>query len=302
MMRWHHYRARRRRSRPARRWTCASTSPTARAASATTAPTPWCSATARSSTPGSRPDTSLIPSFGYDERRRARPRTTTAGNSGCRRGRACTTSTTRCNATQSALTRDADFIAYRATVCTAADQLPVTSGYVERDWTENGRRCIAYRMDAPMAAIYPFVSARYATAQGRVERPGRRRRDRDRLPPRARVQPRPHGRRASRTRSRTSPRHFGPYQHKILRIVEFPRFSRRGGFAESFPNSRALQRGDRLHRARSTTATPRTSTTRTSSPRTRWRTSGGRTRRCRPTCRAPSSSPRASPSTRRSWC
>ena len=63
---------------------------------------------------------------------------------------------------QSALTRDADFIAYRATVCTSADQLPVTSGYVERDWTENGRRCIAYEMDSPMAAIYPFVSARYA--------------------------------------------------------------------------------------------------------------------------------------------
>ena len=32
-------------------------------------------------------------------------------------------------------------------------------------------------------------------------------------------------------------KHFGPYQHKILRIVEFPRFSRQGGFAESFPNS-----------------------------------------------------------------
>jgi hypothetical protein len=31
--------------------------------------------------------------------------------------------------------------------------------------------------------------------------------------------------------------HYGPYQHEILRIVEFPRFSRGGGFAESFPNS-----------------------------------------------------------------
>jgi hypothetical protein len=31
--------------------------------------------------------------------------------------------------------------------------------------------------------------------------------------------------------------HYGPYQHKILRIVEFPRYSRQGGFAESFPNS-----------------------------------------------------------------
>ena len=31
--------------------------------------------------------------------------------------------------------------------------------------------------------------------------------------------------------------HWGPYQHRIVRIIEFPRFSRGGGFAESFPNT-----------------------------------------------------------------
>ena len=31
-------------------------------------------------------------------------------------------------------------------------------------------------------------------------------------------------------------KNFGPYQHHILRIIEFPRFPR-GGFAESFPNT-----------------------------------------------------------------
>jgi len=61
---------------------------------------------------------------------------------------------------RNALTRDADFIDYRAVFCTAGEQLPVTSGYIERDWTEGGRRCIAYRMDSPMADIYSFVSAR----------------------------------------------------------------------------------------------------------------------------------------------
>ncbi len=53
---------------------------------------------------------------------------------------------------------------------------------------------------------------------------------------------------ASRIRSTYFTQHFGPYQHRILRIIEFPRFSRSGGFAESFPNTRAVQRGDRLHR------------------------------------------------------
>jgi len=32
-------------------------------------------------------------------------------------------------------------------------------------------------------------------------------------------------------------KNYGPYQHHIVRIIEFPRFSRGGGFAESFPNT-----------------------------------------------------------------
>jgi ABC-2 type transport system permease protein len=185
--------------------------------------------------PGLTPETTLIPSFGYDEsaelasdsdRRKfglaERPRMHDLDDP--------------VQKNQSALTRDADFIAYRAQVCTDADQLPVTSGYVERDWTENGRRCIAYRMDTPMAAIYPFVSARYAQRRdvwkGRdgdvaIEidyHPGHEF-NLDRMV--AGVQ----------DALAYYTQHYGPYQHKILRIVEFPRFSRAGGFAESFPNS-----------------------------------------------------------------
>jgi len=185
--------------------------------------------------PGLTPETSLIPSFGYDEsaelasdndRRKfglaPKPRMHDLDDPVYRN--------------QSALSRDADFIAYRGTVCTAADQLPVTSGYVERDWMENGRRCVAYRMDTPMAAIYPFVSARYAQRKdvwrgkdGDVAieidyHPGHEY-NLDRMV--AGVQ----------DALTYFTQHYGPYQHKILRIVEFPRFMRQGGFAESFPNS-----------------------------------------------------------------
>jgi ABC-2 type transport system permease protein len=185
--------------------------------------------------PGLSPETSLIPSFGYDEsaelisdndRRKfglpPRPRMHDLDDPVYRNA--------------SALSRDADFIAYRAQVCTAADQLPVTSGYVERDWTENGRRCIAYRMDTPMAAVYPFVSARYAQRKdvwkgkdGDVAieidyHPGHEF-NLDRMV--AGVQ----------DALAYFTQHYGPYQHKVLRIIEFPRFSRGGGFAESFPNS-----------------------------------------------------------------
>ena len=185
--------------------------------------------------PGLTADTALIPSFGYDEdaeltsdndRRKVglppRPRLPDLDD--------------RARHQQSALTRDSDFIAYKATVCTSADQLPVTSGYVERDWTEGGRRCIAYRMDTPMAAIYPFVSARYAQRKDVWKGP-----DGDVA---IEIDYHPgHEYNLDRMVAGVKDsldyftKHFGPYQHKIVRIIEFPRFSRSGGFAESFPNT-----------------------------------------------------------------
>jgi len=185
--------------------------------------------------PGLTPDSSLIPSLGYDESAELtsdsdrkkfglapRPRMPDLDD--------------KTRHMQNGLTRDADFIAYRATVCTSADQLPVTSGYVESDRTDNSRRCIAYRMDTPMASIYPFVSARYAVRKDAWKGP-----DGD-----VAIEIDYHeGHEYNLDRMVAGVKdsldyftsHYSPYQHKILRIVEFPRYSRQGGFAESFPNS-----------------------------------------------------------------
>jgi ABC-type transport system involved in multi-copper enzyme maturation permease subunit len=183
---------------------------------------------------GLSPDTSLVPGFGYDESRELasdsdrrkfglapRPRMPDLDDEARHR--------------QSALTRDADFVDYRAEVCTAADQLPVTSGYVERDRTEDGRRCIAYRMDSPMAAIYPFVSARYAVRRDTWRGP-----DGDVA---IEIDYHP-GHEYNLDRMVAGVKdalayfsRYSPYQHRILRIIEFPRFARSGGFAESFPNT-----------------------------------------------------------------
>ena len=137
---------------------------------------------------------------------------------------------------RSALSRDSDWIDYRAQFCTAPDQTPITSGYVEREWTENGRHCIAYGMDSPMVDLYSFVSARYAVRRDVWHGPtGDVAIEIDYQP----------GHEFNLDRMVASVKdslayftqHFGPYQHKIVRILEFPRFSRQGGFAESFPNT-----------------------------------------------------------------
>ncbi|MGH8445944.1 MAG: hypothetical protein ACREVL_11790 [Solimonas sp.] len=180
-------------------------------------------------------DSTLIPSFGYSEsaelesdreRRKyglaPKPRMHDLDDAAQHR--------------QNALSRDADWIDYRATVCTAADQLPVTSGYVQKDWTENGRHCIAYRMDTPMADIYSFVSARYAVRHDVWHGPnGDVAIEIDYHP----------GHEYNVERMVESVQdslgyfsaHFSPYQHHIARILEFPRYARFGAFAESFPNT-----------------------------------------------------------------
>jgi ABC-2 type transport system permease protein len=137
---------------------------------------------------------------------------------------------------QNALSRDADFIDYKAQLCTAGDQLPLTSGYVERDWVEAGRRCIAYRMDSKMADTYAFVSARYEVKRDvwrgaggdvaiEIDYQRGHEYNLDRMVA------------AVKDSLSYYTEHFGPYQHKIVRIIEFPRFSRAGGFAQSFPNT-----------------------------------------------------------------
>jgi hypothetical protein len=184
--------------------------------------------------PALSPETSLVPSFGYDEGRELRSDADRRKFGLPPRPRMPDLDD-KSRHTQSGLTRDADFIDYRAVVCTSTDQLPITSGYVERDWTENGRRCIAYRMDSPMAAIYPFVSARYA-----VKRDVWRGPDGDVA---IEIDYHP-GHEFNLERMVAGIRdslayftRFSPYQHRIVRIVEFPRFARSGGFAESFPNT-----------------------------------------------------------------
>ena len=137
---------------------------------------------------------------------------------------------------RNALSRDADFIDYRARFCTAADQLPVTSGYVLKDTVEDGRRCIDYRMDSKMADIYSFVSARYDVRRDVWRGPS------GDIAIEIDYQ-RGHEYNVDRMIAgvKDSLAYFtsrwGPYQHKIVRIIEFPRFSRGGGFAESFPNT-----------------------------------------------------------------
>lgn len=128
---------------------------------------------------------------------------------------------------------DADWIDFEATVCTDLDQIAIAPGYLQREWTEDvggrERRCFAYAMDAKILNFYAFLSARYAVRRDKwndvdIEvyyHPGHEY-NLDRMID------------AVKKSLDYFTTNFSPYQHRQVRILEFPRYA---SFAQSFPNT-----------------------------------------------------------------
>ncbi len=128
---------------------------------------------------------------------------------------------------------DADFIDYEATVSTEADQIAISPGYLQREWTEGGRRFFHYKMDAPILDFFAFQSARYAVKKDTWHGPA------GDVAIEIYHQP---GHEFDIDSMDASVKDslayfsaaFGPYQYRQFRIVEFPRYE---VFAQSFPNT-----------------------------------------------------------------
>lgn len=128
------------------------------------------------------------------------------------------------------LTRDADWIDFEATVSTSKDQIAIAPGYLQKEWIENDRRYFHYKMDQKMLNIYSFNSARYEVKKDTwndvaLEIYYHKGHDKnlDRMMA---------GMKASLAYNAEN---FSPYQHKQVRIIEFPKTY--GSFAQSYPNT-----------------------------------------------------------------
>jgi ABC-type transport system involved in multi-copper enzyme maturation permease subunit len=125
--------------------------------------------------------------------------------------------------------RDADFVEFETIVSTSDDQVALAPGYLEREWTEDGRRYFHYRMDAPMLGFWAYLSGRWEV-----------RRDRWRDVEIAVYHHPEHDWNVDRMIEAVKAsldyytRNFSPYQHRQVRIVEFPGYAT---FAQSFPNT-----------------------------------------------------------------
>jgi ABC-2 type transport system permease protein len=128
------------------------------------------------------------------------------------------------------ISQDADWIDFETVISTAPDQIAIAPGYLQREWEENGRKYFHYKMDAKMLNFYNFVSGRYAVKRDKWKD--------------INIEIYYH-----ETHTYNIDRfikglkkgfdyfttNFSPYQHRQVRIIEFPRYY--GGFAQSFANT-----------------------------------------------------------------
>ncbi len=127
------------------------------------------------------------------------------------------------------ISREADWIDFEATVSTSADQIALAPGYLTKEWTEGDRRFFHYEMDAPILNLYGFLSARYTVARDQwndvsIEV----------------YHHAPHDYNVPQMIDAVKrsldyyTANFSPYQHRQVRIVEFPRYA---SYAQSLPNT-----------------------------------------------------------------
>ena len=123
--------------------------------------------------------------------------------------------------------RGEDRVHVEATIGTAIDQTPITTGVLRRSWTEKGRRYVQYETEGPVSFAGPIFSGRYAVLK-------------DRWTPSTGAgqsvsleifhHP-PHGKgadpmmRAMKASLDYYTKSYGPYPFRQLRIVEIPPYS-----------------------------------------------------------------------------
>jgi hypothetical protein len=136
------------------------------------------------------------------------------------------------------LANDADWIDFETVVSTVPDQIAIAPGYLQREWTETiagkPRRYFHYKMDSKILNFYSWLSARYE-----IKRDAWRGADGKEV----KIEIYYHkGHEYNLERMVQGVKksfdyytaNFSPYQHRQMRILEFPRYA---SFAQSFPNT-----------------------------------------------------------------
>ena len=114
---------------------------------------------------------------------------------------------------------DADWTTYETTISTSVDQIAIAPGYLEEEWSEGDRRYFRYKTDAPIVNLAVFLSADYQVARDNWNDVA--------------IEVYYHADHPFNIEQLIETTkisldyftvHFGPYQHRQVRIIEVPNY------------------------------------------------------------------------------
>ncbi len=127
------------------------------------------------------------------------------------------------------ITGNADWVDFETTVSTSSGQIALAPGYLQREWTKDGRRYYHYRSEARLVPFFSWLSADWQVKRDRwkdvsleVYYDAKHPYNVDRM-----LQ-------SAKKSLDYYTREFSPYQFRQLRILEFPGYAT---FAQSFANT-----------------------------------------------------------------
>jgi ABC-2 type transport system permease protein len=132
------------------------------------------------------------------------------------------------------ISRESDWINLDTTVSTSSDQIALAPGYLQRQWTENGRRHFHYKTTSPILGFWSYLSARYEVKKDTWTSP-----EGKKIPIEIYYDAK-HAYNVDRMIDSVKKSlsyftaNFSPYQHEQVRILEFPGYRT---FAQAFPNT-----------------------------------------------------------------
>lgn len=140
------------------------------------------------------------------------------------------------------ISADADWIRFEAVVSTSEGQIAIAPGYLQKEWKESGRNYYHYKMDSPILNFYAFLSAKYEIKKDKWINPA----DPSKPVNIEIYYQKGHEYNLDQMIKGIKKsldyytKNFSPYQHRQVRILEFPRYAT---FAQSFPNTIPFSEG-----------------------------------------------------------
>lgn len=141
------------------------------------------------------------------------------------------------NQTNDSLTRqnhyrsiDSDYISFKAIVSTSADQIAIAPGYLTKHWKSGGRNFFEYQSTNKVTNDYVFTSGRYNVLRDKYNDTNL-----EIYHHPAHAYNLTHMMDGLKSTLAYCEKHFSPYQHKQVRIIEYSR--KAGDFAQSFANT-----------------------------------------------------------------